>query len=147
MRETPGSVIDLAPLLPRAPEPFDEEPPEPRRLRNLPIGLLGIGEATAGESVRQYGVGQVLFLYEDSRGCRRIFSAEQHDRVHIQSLFLCEEYRLPRLWPATKVWGRWDHDRAAEEFDRRSGPGRDLQTRAPGPADHGPRSRDGGLGS
>lgn len=113
------AVIDFAPIVPRGIEPFDAPAPEPVRLRNLPIGLLGIGQATAGECIERYGVGEPIFLYEDINGVSRAFGIENHDQVGIRALFCGEEWRLSQLWPGRKQ--RWSPAKASEELICRQG--------------------------
>jgi hypothetical protein len=111
-----GLIIKDAMFVPPAPEPWVEPAPVPVRLSGLPIALLGIGQATQGEQRLRFGFGETLFLYIDSRGCRRALTGGQHDRAGLRSLFLLEERRLAWLWPAAKAKGRWDPDRAAEDL-------------------------------
>jgi hypothetical protein len=117
-------VIDNAVAVPPVLQPFAAAVPAPTReraFRPLPIELLGITEATAGESVDQYGIGESLFVYCDTRGCRRPLSPGQHDRTGVASLFLLEEGRLPTRWPSPKGRTGWDPHQAAAELICRQG--------------------------
>jgi hypothetical protein len=114
--ETVRQVIDRAPIVPPAPELLEPDQPEPVRLRGLPIALLGIGQATAGDGVERYGIGDPVFLYLDTFGRRRILRPEQHNRIVIRSLFILYEPMLSRLWPKQTPRAGFDDHRAAEEL-------------------------------
>lgn len=113
-RDLVRQVIDDAPIVPPAIEPLEGDDPEPVRLRGLPIRLLGIGQATGGESIERYGIGNPVCLYIDTFGRRRILRPEQHDRTAIRSLLLLYEPTLAKLWPKRTPRAGFDDHRAAQ---------------------------------
>jgi hypothetical protein len=112
-------VIEHAVLVPPAIIPLESDvrqPAPPAIVARLPVRMLGIAEAPAGETIERYGIGTSLFVYGDSRGRRRFLLAEQHDRAGIASLFLFNEAGLGRLWPSPRRRTDWDADHAAEQL-------------------------------
>jgi hypothetical protein len=75
----------------------------PRFLERVPVKLYG--QATDGW-------GHIYCLYRDARDRRRVFTAADHNRTGIASLFEDAEGWLARLWPSPD--GDWDDERAAE---------------------------------
>ena len=107
-------VIEQAPVMPPAPEPFEEEPPSPRRVRTDVIVLLGLASSTVGESVERYGLGEALCIYRDSFRRLRTLRPAQHDRMTLRSLFIGYEKTLTQLWPRANRRAGFDHHHAAE---------------------------------
>lgn len=77
----------------------------PGFLERVPVPIKLYGHASDGW-------GRVYSLYRDAQGRKRVFSASDHDRNGIASLFDGAEGWLPRLWPAPN--GGWDDEKAAE---------------------------------
>jgi hypothetical protein len=111
------AVIDAAELVPPPLSRSGEElAAEPVRLRTDIIGLLGIGQATNGENVQAYGIGEPLCMYVDSLRRQRVLRPEQHSRIAIGSLFIGHEKSLAQLWPKPNPSAGFDDRRAAEEL-------------------------------